>query len=368
MEKKNKNKSTYSNYSNSIFNIFNITKEDEENIKIAINLISTSIPTPTKISETVSLEEIFNLLPEINKKEDMRTVFCIFFAENCREKGNILFEKLFLEEAFKSMSKNFGDYSVVLLPITFSLSNAYMELGLIDDCYSYLNKSFKIAYFNNDLNSLEVLEVLNKFVLFSKHISEINEERIYSEIIGNIIEKNLIKFNKKNKASVVKLNEENKINNENKAKNKNPLFIDFKYLPYQNKLESLIQLSYFLKHIDYLTTYGKIGKNTEYILKKFNYCNDILENMEILNEGKILNFDSIFKDSDQWENNIVNFSDKRRIEENFIFFYLTPDLKNFQMEINLKNCSEDVNNKNENTTRNSPDQINSPIGSCYIRL
>jgi len=271
----------------------------------------------------------------------------------------------------------YGEYSIVLLPITLFLSNANKELGAIDECYGLLNKAFKIAYFNNDFNSIEVLEVLNNFVLFSKYINETNEEGVYSEVIGKILQKNLINLDYKNKklTEKIKLNNKEKHNKDNKDHNsykaqdktekinknqKKIMFENFELLPFENKLETLLQLSYYLKHIDHLSTYGKIGKNTQFILKKFNYCNEILEVMGILNDSKSLNFDIVFKSSFDCEIKEIIFQKDFKIEENFIFFYMNPDLKeflNYQIaKIQTdKTQNKNYNNKNNNNSNNNKD-------------
>jgi len=355
-------------YKNSIFKIFEISEADKIILKDALNLISKSITISTKISETPSLSEIFNLIPEINSNENFKCVFTILFAEISRHKGDILLEKLLLEDALNYLFKTLGDYSIVLLPITLSLSNAYKELGLIDDHYAYLNKSFKIAYFNKDFNSLEVIEVLNQFVLFSKYINETIEEGIYSEIIGKIIEKNLQLLDKKSK----NLKVENIDNNDNKQKNeneqikenkenkkiKNKIFVNFKNLPYENKLEILIQISYLLKHVDYMSTYGKIGKNTEKTVKKFNYCNELLENIEILDiDKKTFDFAVIKNDLINENAQKKSYSDEILLKESFIYFYLNPELKNFLSNRVVKNKS-DYDNYNKEKEKASSDQIN----------
>lgn len=325
--------------------------------------MSKSITIPTKISEAPALDEIFNLIPEINGSGNLKCLFSIFFAEISRHKGNILLQKMLLENALNFLFETFGDYSIVLLPLTLSLSDAYKELGLIDDCYAYLNKAFKIAYFNKDFNSLEVLEVLNEFVLFSKHINETNEEGIYSEIIGKIIQKNLMLLDKKSKnfKAENKRIKNNENENENKKKknaiNKNNAFVNFVNLPYENKLEILIEIGYLLKHVDYMSTYGKIGKNTENIINKFNYCNQLLENMEILDiDRKTLNFDVILNDLIE-ENLGKTMSSKNylRLEENFIYFYLNPDLKKFIGYKAPKTIKAEESNNYENNNKNKAD-------------
>lgn len=337
-------------------------------MKDAIILISKSITIPTKLSEAPNLEEIFNLIPEINSKENLKCLFSILFAEISKHKGNILLEKLLLENVFTYLINMFGQYSIVLLPITLSLSNAYNELGLIDDYYACLNKALKIAYFNENFNSLEVIEVLNQFILFSKYINEQNEEGIYSEILGKIIQNNLQILDKKNKS--IKLekddNSKEKQDEQNKTKNNNKsLFNNFKILPYENKLEILVQISYLLRHVDYMSTYGKIGKNTDYILKKFNYCNELMENIGILNDDKnIFNFDLIINDLNKEKIYIKSFTNDLNVEDNFIYFYLNPEFKNFikiKITKNKSNNAKDDNSyaNNEEKTTNETNSSNS---------
>jgi len=332
-----------------------------------MNLISKSITFPTKVSEVPSLAEIFNLIPEINSNKNLKCLFSILFAQVSSHNGNVLLEKQLLEDALKFLFETFGEYSIVSLPLTLALSKANRELGFIDDCYKYLNKAFKVAYFNKGFNSLEVLEVLNHFALFSKYINETNEEGIYAEIIGKLIKSNLMRLEKKSKNFKEKQqfmngnnNKENKQSNDDNSAAKikkdrsnknNNAFVNFKNLPYEDKLEILIQIGYLLKYVDHLSTFGKIGKNTQNIIEQFNYCNELLENMGILNVDKrTFSFDLILNDFID-KNTAVHTNSSNelglRLEENFIYFYLNPDLKNFIRDKKApKNKSEENNNNN----------------------
>ena len=116
-----------------------------------------------------------------------------------------------------------------------------------------------------------------------------------------------------------------KINKNKEFKeNKNSEFKKFQFYSLENKIECIIQLNYFMKHIDYLTTFGKVGKNTESILKKFNQCGNILENMRLLNDKKI-NFTEIFLEHE----NINPTNEKIFKEFNLFFFYFNPKLMPF---------------------------------------
>lgn len=356
-----------------MFNKLEITEKDIKTIKDSLNFVSDAIITPSKITDVPAISDVFNLIPDTNKSENLKIIFSIILAESCRYDGNILIERMFLEYAYENLSKMFGEYNNNLLSVILALSKCYKELGLLDESYIFLNKALKLVYFNTSETSLELLEVLNQFVMFSKQINETNEEGVYSELMGKIINKNFKKLKNSFKKILPENNfeadnqDKNFSNTSNNNSNKNPVkqnndFLTFKHAPFETKIEFLIQISYFLKHLDYLSTYGKVGKNTDYIIKMFNYINEILENMEILVNKKI-DFNSIFEEYEKHKN---TSTDQNRVTTTFlensnIFFYLSPEIKSLVLnsfvsknaikkdkKSNGQNVEQNINNIKEN--------------------
>jgi hypothetical protein len=308
-----------------IFKILRIEEKDKIIIKDSLKLVNSIISAP-KDFDSASMEELFNIIPEINSKDNLKCLFSILFAEICRLNGNILYQKNLLETAFDLISEKFGEFNLLNLPITLALINAYKELGLIDDGYLYLNKALKISYLNTKSDSLENIEVLKQLVLFSNYIGEKTEEGIYSVYLGDLAAKRLKKF----KENLDDYSIFNKIPKKSK----------FEGYSHNDKFFCLILINYFIQHLNHLS-YTERVKDLQYILSNFKEYDILLNQMDILKENKF-QFETIF--------------DEKMIEEisidinNSIYLYLHPDIKCLIDPIFIKEDKEKKCKKINNQT------------------
>ena len=304
-----------------LFNILKCEEEDKNILKKSFKLVESSLNAPNDLN-SASLEEIFNLIPEINKNENLKCLFSILFAEICKQNGNILYQKNLLEFASSHINKILGEYNLVNLSISIALSNAYKELGLIDEAFSYLNKALKISYLNTKIDSLENIEVISEFVMFSKYIKEKIEEGIYSEIIVKMTIKKYKNFVKMIDNKIIK---ENLIDDKDKKSNSNKGKSNFEGYTHNEKFYCLILISFIVKHLDHISSTEKV-KNLKYIVSKFKEYDIILSEMGLIKENKFT-FENIFS-----ENHIEEIGE--RIDSP-IYLYLHPQIKSLIHSTNL---------------------------------
>jgi len=289
---------------NIIFNMLKIEEKDKIILKNSLKFVDNSIDPPTTIYWN-SLEELFNIIPEVNSNENLKFLFSILFAEICRLNGNIVYQKNLLESAQQQVSKKFGKYNILNLPITIALGTAYKELGLVNKAYECLDTALKNSYLNTKFDSLETIEVIKQFILFSNHIGENIEEGIYCEIAGNLAIKKLKKL----------------YGNLDK----------FESYSYNEKFYCLILINYIMQHLNHLSNTKKV-KDLKYISKKFKEYDQLLNKINILKENKF-QFENIFNENDVQE--ITKYS------YNSIYLYLHPEIKLFIDPIiykKQKNC------------------------------
>jgi hypothetical protein len=309
-----------------IFSILKIKENDKIIIKDSLKLVNSIISAPKDI-DSASLKDLFNIIPEVNNKNNLKCLFSLLFAEICRLNGNILFQKNLLENAFDLITIEFGEFNLLNLPIALELSNSYKELGLIDECYLYLNKALKISYLNSKSDSLENLEVLKHLVLFSNYIGEKTEEGVYNLYFGDLALKRLKKFQK--------ILEKNIKHNKNHEKSK------FESYSHYDKFFCLILINYVIQHLNHLSYTEKV-KDLKYILSKFKEYDIILNQMDVLNENKF-QFEKIF-DEKLIEDISINVN-------NSIYLYLHPNIKTLFDPI-LKNLDQDKKGKKKKIKMN----------------
>jgi hypothetical protein len=148
--------------------------------------IVESIEPPKDISSLLDIGTITAKIPGF----DVKLVNTYYrqleaIADGAKANGNILHANQIYEYTVKSVK----DPIEGLLGIYYKLSETQRNLGHIDESYSYLNKALKLTLGQYSFNSFQMIECLDNFAEFSKHIHEEKEAHVYNKIIGNILKR-----------------------------------------------------------------------------------------------------------------------------------------------------------------------------------